>query len=99
MCLSPCVFQANGLVENKMIGCAVLVDGEITDSLELEMVEWLDIGEIFLHLAHRTDFQRGRIHHFLHRFEWREAVVLQTCEFVARIFNLPKTVVHTHFGF
>ena len=65
-CLCPSVFQRDGAVEDQMICCAVFIDGEIADALELEVVERFGFGEVFFHVAHRADFQRVGVHHFLH---------------------------------
>ena len=49
--LSPSVLETYGLVEDEVLGSACGVNVEITDSLELEVGEWLHCGCIFLDVA------------------------------------------------
>ena len=49
--LCPRVLEGYGAVEDKVAGSRVLIYIEVTDSLELQVVEWLSICQILLDIA------------------------------------------------
>ena len=62
----PGVFQTNGLVKDGMCIAGVAVWGEIADTLELQIGQWLHRSCKGLHIAVGEDMERIRIDNLLH---------------------------------
>ena len=49
--LCPRVFERYGAVEYQVVCCRFLIDIEVADALELQVIEWLRVGEELLNVA------------------------------------------------
>ena len=55
--LRPRVLKRYRSVEYQVVGRRILIDIEVTDALELQVVEWLGVGQILLDVALRKHLQ------------------------------------------
>ena len=62
--LCPVVAQTDCAVEHEVVWGAVLVEGEISQTLELEIVERLELLEILLDVAILAYLERTRVEEF-----------------------------------
>ena len=49
--LAPGILERYGAVEYEVVGGGFLVDVEVSDTAELQVVEWLGVGQVALYVA------------------------------------------------
>jgi hypothetical protein len=78
-----------------MIRCGILVGAEISNTLELEMVHGLGVGQELLYIAVLTDLKRIGVFHLLESLNGIHALLAQAGKLVTGILYFPQTVIQT----
>ena len=96
----PGVFKSDGLVEYRMFWSGVRIRSEVSDTLELQIGEWLHRGCIWLYITVLEDTERVGIDNLFHCCHSITVLLFtDSCHVVTRILYLPKAIVKTNLCF